>query len=126
MKAARNFVYGDDDGERHDFVVGGEIPDEIVEDLPNHLVLEKLAQADPNELTRDQLMVLAGLKGEEEAEFNAVQFLESLREFNTKASLVDWANETMGMELAVDDGNREELEEMVLAFAGPDEEEEED
>ena len=125
MKAARNFVFGDEDGERHDFAVGDEIPDDIVEELPNHLVLEKLADADPSQLTRDQLLVLAGIGVEDTVdEFNEEEFFESLRNFNDKQALVDWANETMGMELDTSDGTRDELETMVVDFARPEEEEE--
>ena len=124
MKAARNFVFGDDDGERHDFAAGDEIPDDIVDELPNHLVLEKLAEADPNELTRAQLMVLAGIGVEDTVdEFNEEEFLESLREFNDKQSLVDWANEVMGMELDTSDGTRDELETMIVDFNRPEEKE---
>lgn len=123
MKAARNFVYGDKE-DRHDFVVGEEIPDDIVDDLPNHLVLEKLAQADPKKLTREQLLVMAGVDtDEEDEEFNEEEFLEALREFNDKGSLVEWANETMGLELVTTDGTRDELEQMVVDFARPGEEE---
>ncbi len=123
MKAARNFVFGNED-ERHDFAAGDEIPDEIVDEIPNHLVLEKLAQVDPDELTRAQLLVLAGIGVEDTVEeFNEEEFLESLREFNDKQSLVDWANEVMGMELDTSDGTRDELETMIVDFNRPEEKE---
>ncbi len=123
MKAARNFVFGNED-ERHDFAAGDEIPDEIVDEIPNHLVLEKLAQADPDELTRDQLLVLAGLKtGDDQPdEFDEEEFLESLASFNDKQALVDWANEILGMELDTSDGTRDQLEQLVVDFARPEEE----
>ncbi len=124
MKAARNFVYGDKK-DRYNFVVGEDIPDNIVKKIPNHLVLEKLAQADPSQLTRDQLLVLAGIvAGDDEEEFDEEQFLEGLRQFNNKDDLVAWANETMGLELRATDGNRDELEEMIMAAARGSEEEE--
>ncbi len=125
MKAARNFVYGDGE-ERHDYVVGEEISDDIVEDLPSHLILEKVARSNPNSLTREQLLVMAGLDEDEdtEEEFNEEEFMEGLRDFNNKDDLIEWANDIFDLELSRSDGTREQLEEIVLAAAqGTDEEE---
>ncbi len=125
MKAARNFVYGDEE-DRHNYVVGDEIPDDIVEDLPSHLILEKVARSNPNSLTREQLLVMAGLDEDEdtEEEFNEEEFMEGLRDFNNKDDLIEWANDIFDLELSRSDGTREQLEEIVLAAAqGTDEEE---
>lgn len=123
MKAARNFSYGTKK-DRYKFVVGEEIPDDVVKKIPDHLVLEKLAQADPNKLTREQLLVIAGIAVDTAQEFDEEQFLEGLRQFNNKGDLVTWANETLGLELLESDGTREELEEMIVAVAQGSEEEE--
>ena len=58
----------------------------------------------------------------ETSEFDEEELLGSLREFNNKQALVDWANEIMGMELDVSDGNRDELETMIVDFNRPEEE----
>ena len=126
MKAARNFVYGTED-ERFEFVVGEEIPDDMIADLPDHLILEKVARSNPNSLSREQLLVMAGIEDDPGAseEFNEEEFMEGLRNFNSKPDLVAWANEILGLELSASDGTRDELEETITAAARPQESEEE-
>jgi len=117
MKAARAFSYGDGETS-HVFAVGDEVPDDIAEDIPDDLLLEKLAQDDPNKLTREQLLVLAGIEEDpDEYEFDEDEFREGLAQFTTKRELVDWANEVYGASLNQDSANRDELEDMIVELA---------
>ncbi len=123
MKAAKRFIFGDKD-ERQTFEVGDEVPDKIVKKVPDKLILEKLLEDDPSQLTREQLLVLVGAEAETE-EFNEEEFVESLHTFANKGDLVKWSNDILGTELSQGDGSREELELMVTEAAakGFDEEE---
>ena len=129
--AARNFSYGDGE-ESHKFSVGDEIPESIVEDIPDNLVLEKLAHEDPGALTRDQLMRLAGVgpysetgEGSEEAWFDEEAFREALGDFKNKAELVEWAAEFYGLDLDASQ-TRETLENQVVDHASAQYESDED
>lgn len=136
MRAAKNFTLGlaDAEGEagRVSIRANQEIPDEYLDQVPDELILEKVARNNPQELTRDQLMELAGLNDsdsgeteevDEEDEFDEEEFREGLSEFDTKRALIDWAEEVFGLELDQDD-TRAQLEDQIVAFAsGADEDE---
>lgn len=135
MKAAQNFVYGPEDADelsqRIRYVAGDEVPDEVVEALGENadtLILEKALKANPDILSREQLMELAGLKidelPEEEEEFNEEEFREAMSQFRNKQELVDWAT-NLGLELNVD-AKRDDLEDEIVRFASGQEEDEED
>lgn len=94
MKAAAHFVFGTDD-DRIVFEPGDEVPDVIAEQVPEHLLLEKLARQNPESMSREQLMILAGLVGDQEEEQEAPSMTEedvreALSEFRTKADLLEW------------------------------------
>jgi hypothetical protein len=130
MRAARNFSWGpegsDDPTDRKTFRVGDEVPDKVVKDVDDSLILEKVAKKNPNSLSREQLMAMAGLGGEsgeeEEEEFNEEEFRAALSEFDTKAELIEWANEAYGVELDSSD-TRAQLEDQIVSFQTSEEEE---
>lgn len=139
MKAARTFTYGPEDGEgeqdRIRFKTGEEVPDEVVEALPKDVqegvILEIAAKKDPNKLSREQLLIMAGINGADEPppdeeEMSEEDLREAMGEFNTKADLVGWAKEVMDLDLDVDD-TRDQLEDQIIEFYfGEIEEDEED
>lgn len=132
VKAAKNFTIGLDPDDfdnaaeaRRSFKMGEEVPTDIAKQLPDDMILEKVAKKNPEALSREQLLVMAGLRSEdgddgdsaEEGEFNEDQFREGLKEFKNKQDLVDWAKEAVGVELEKDDGSREELEDWITLAA---------
>lgn len=120
-RAARNFTYGDG-AERHYFRAGQDVPDEIADDIPEHLILESVASKNPESLTREQLMVLAGLVDEDgnpatEADGEPLSeddVREALAEFSTKRDLIEWAEEVLGLDNLGQTMTREALEERIL------------
>lgn len=135
MRAAKNFTLGikGESGEtgRVQIRSGEDIPDDLLDQVPDELILEKVARSDPQSLTREQLMELAGLtqsddssngSEDEEEEFNEEEFREGLSEFTTKRELVDWAQEAFGLELDQSD-KREDLEDQIVSFVSGEEEE---
>ncbi len=105
MKAVKGFTHGD--GKKtHRFLTGQEVPNEIVEqlgDAANGLILELAAKANPDILSREQLLELAGLTTDEipeevEAEFDEDQFRGGMENFTTKGDLIEWAETTLGIE----------------------------
>lgn len=129
--AARNFEFGVD-GESLVFKIGDEVPDEVAEneEVPRHLILEYLADENPDALTRDQLMALAGVgryaedgEGDEDAEieFDKEAFQAALDEFPNVGALIEWAEEIYP-ELKPN-GKRAEIEAQILAYASGEEEE---
>lgn len=104
MKAAIAISYGyvDEDGigQTLDIAPGEEIPDEILEEIPEHLMLEKLAEGNPEDLSRDQLMRLAGVgpyaEGDEDdyevIEYDEESLREALGEFGSKSDIREWWN----------------------------------
>lgn len=101
MRAAKNFSYGRgehrEDGApiQYKFMAGDEIPDEIAADLDDSFILERVADDSPETLTREQLMMLAGIgefAGDEEGviEYNEEDLREAIGELRTKADIVEW------------------------------------
>jgi hypothetical protein len=124
VRAAENFIYSgsDDPADRQRFLQGEDVPASVAKDIPDHLILENVAKNNPDALTRDQLLIMAGVDREaagvpEDAEFNEDDFREGLSNFKTKADLVEWANDALGMGLNEDDGKREELEDQIVGHA---------
>lgn len=105
MRAAKNFSHGRgehrDDGQpiKYNFQAGDEIPDEIAEELDDSFILERVAEDNPDELTRDQLMVLAGIgveavegsdDGEVVMEYDEGELRDALGNFGSKGDIVEW------------------------------------
>ncbi len=131
MKAARGFTYGDET-KVHRFLTGDEVPDKIVKELgdaANTLVLEKAAQANPDVLSREQLLELAGLTTDEipevvEAEFDEDNFREAMENLTTKGDLIEWAETTLGIEGLEKSWTRPEIEDAIVgAYTAEDEDE---
>ena len=97
MKAAMRISHGHG-GETFIIEPGEEIPEEFLSEIPDHLILEKLSSTDPDELSRNQLMMLAGVgpyseDGEElppHQEMNEEDVRDALGNLRSKADLVDW------------------------------------
>lgn len=131
MRAAKTFTYGFEN-ERVIVRMGEEIPEEILddEDFDESLVLENVAKSNPSSLSREQLLVMAGLSAEDsddgasEDEMTEEELREALGELNTKRDVVDWAQEVLGLELDSSD-TREKLEDSIVAAYFETEEEEE-
>ena len=98
MKAAQRITYGQE-GNPQNLIIepGEEIPNAILSEIPNKLILEKLAVDDPGDLSREQLMILAGvgpygngsfLPPPSEMDGDAIR--EALGNFRVKQDLVDW------------------------------------
>lgn len=118
MRAAKNFSYGD--GEKTKvFRTGEEVPKKIADELDDELILEKVAKSNPSSLTRDQLLVLAGIENEDEEpigpgeEISEEQFREGLKSLKSKADLADWAKEFFDLELDPK-SPREDMEEAIV------------
>lgn len=95
MKAAINFSFGDGD-RSHEFKSGDTIPTAIADQLDDKFILEKVAKKDPSELTRDQLIMLAGLN-ESVDDLEPIdwagredELIETLRVLKTKGDVIDW------------------------------------
>ena len=128
MKAASDFKYGD--GERtHFFKAGDEIPAKIVKDIPESLIFEKVLKNNPESLTKEQLLLLAGVDTDtlEPEEVNEEQFREGMKELTTKRDLMTWAREFFGLDLP-ESMTRAEMEDAIVSsqFGEETEEEEEE
>lgn len=96
VTAAKNFSFGD--GElRHFFTAGDEIPEEVASEIPSSLILEELAKDAPEELSRDQLMMMAGVgpyaedgDPSDHYEMDEEELRDALGNLRTKADLVEW------------------------------------
>lgn len=115
MRAAKNFQWGGKvDESRKSFKVGDEIPKRVAEDLDDSFFLEKLKKKD---LTRDQLLILAGKDVTEEdvvEEVDEKEFREGMQAIRTKGELASWAKEMLGVD--VDENlTREEMEEAIVS-----------
>lgn len=133
MKAARGFTYGDG-AKAHRFLTGDEVPDKIVKklgDSADTLILEKAAKANPDILSREQLLELAGLTTDEipeavPAEFDEDNFREAMGNFNNKGDLIEWAETTLGIEGLEKAWTRPEIEGAIVgAYTAKDEDEDE-
>ncbi len=133
MKAVKGFTHGDGT-KTHRFLTGQEVPDEIVEqlgDAANGLILELAAKANPDILSREQLLELAGLTTDEipeevEAEFDEDQFREAMTNLRNKGDLVEWAETTLGIEGLEKSWTRPEIEDAIVeAYKDEDEDEDE-
>lgn len=126
MRAAKSFKFGD--GEKsHEFKTGDEVPDKIVkaldkDGLADRLILEKAAKANPDQLTREQLMELAGINSDEvgsQSEMTEESMREGFQQFNTKGDLVEWAEGVLAVEGLSASWKREEIEDAIVeAFFG--------
>lgn len=126
MKAAKNFSYGRgehrEDGApiQYKFSVGDEIPDDIAADLDDSFILEKVAEDSPEELSREQLMMLAGL-GEfasegEVIEYDEVELREALGALRSKGDIFEWfetVHPDSGL-LDPDEQTRAEMEDLIV------------
>jgi len=123
MRAAANFSYGDGT-DSHKIRAGEEIPEEFLDDIPDRLILEKLAEANPEELSREQLMRLAGVgpfaedsDGENEPyEMDEDDLREALDNMRQKSDLVEWMA-TIRPDfdgLDIDDQTRIEMTDMIV------------
>ena len=99
MRAARSFSHGaglDEEGApiSYEIAAGDDIPDEILNDIPESLILEKVAQSNPEELSREQLLVLAGITTSademEPIEYDEESLREAMAELRSKADLAEW------------------------------------
>lgn len=123
MKAAKGFTYGEGDGKPNTvYKPGDEVPDKVVKDLgdtADTLILEKAAKKNPDSLTREQLMELAGIDPDaipEEGgeEFNEDEFREAMSEFKTKGDLVEWAEGVLEIEGLNAEDKRDEIEDQIV------------
>lgn len=115
MRAAKNFQWGGKaDEPRRGFKVGDEIPKKVAEDLDDSFFLEKLKKKD---LTREQLLILAGKDVTEEdvtEEVDEKEFREGMQAIRTKGELASWAKEMLGIE--VDENlTREDMEDSIVS-----------
>ena len=97
MKAAVNISHGDGN-KRYTIYAGQEIPDEILSEIPDELILENVPAA---KLTREQLLVLAGyvnddgtlvegMEEEPEQEMDEEELREALSNFGSKVDILEW------------------------------------
>lgn len=124
MQAAQRFSYGDGE-ESHVFEPGDEVPDEIADDIPERLLLEKLAKGNPERMTKDQLMRLAGVGPyaedadpedfDEDYELDEDELREAMDQFSTKRDLVEWFDEIRpGQEVVTRSMNRDKIEDAIV------------
>jgi len=128
MKAAKNFIYGDGENTLQ-FAVGDEVPSKVAKDVDDSFILEKVAKSNPNSLSREQLLVMAGINSEasddEDKEYTEEEFREALASnFRTKGELIEWANDAYGVEMD-SSKTRAELEDEIVSFQADGEDEEE-
>lgn len=126
MKAAKNFSFGRGEHRKdgapisYKFKTGEDIPDDIAEELDDEFILERVAEDSPNDLTREQLMMLAGVgdyAGEESAiEYDEEDLIEALSNLRSKADVVEWfetVHPSSGL-LNPDDQTRVEMVELIV------------
>jgi len=131
VRAATRISHGagfDSNGDPVTFEIemGEVIPEEIADDIPGELILERVAEADPRSLSREQLLIMAGFGEEGEGEdaepevheYNEDQLREALSTMNNKDAVRDWWKMIRpdGPELtaAVMRGKRAEVEDWVV------------
>ncbi len=118
-RAATNITYGSGE-EQNTYSMGDHLPDDVAEELPDNLILENLAESDPDKLTRAQLLILAGLSdGEsfaEPIEYNEEDLLEALSNFRTKGDVLDWFNGIRPGQTLIDTTDDQTRDEMVDAI----------
>ena len=91
--------------------------------------MELAAKANPDILSREQLLELAGLPTDEiseavEAEFDEDQFREAMVNLSTKGDLIEWAETTLGVEGLEKSWKRFEIEDAIVgAYTAEDEDE---
>lgn len=132
MKAAKNFVFGGtkDDNDRRNFKVGDEIPAAIAKELDDSFFLEKLPKS---QLTREQLLIMAGVDKDEvdklEDELTEEGLRQGMSEIGTKEQLASWAKEFFNIEVDTSQ-TRSDMEDTIVASqfeeAEDDDEEDED
>lgn len=135
MKAARNFSFGDED-KNHVFKVGDDVPDKVVKALgdgANNLILELAAKNNPDILTRDQLLELAGIDRDtaealdpDSSEFNEEEFREGMTNFSSKGDLLEWAESVLGIEGLNPKDNRAKIEDDIVSAMSEEPEEEDE
>lgn len=102
------------------YAPGEEIDDDHLEHIPDHLVLEKVAEDDPESLSREQLMVLAGLADDPDAvaphEMSEEEVREALGALRTKADLLEWFGQVRPELDVLDPENqsRVEMEDIIV------------
>ena len=120
MRAAANITYSTKDGPKQFFVSGEELPDEVAADLPDELILEKVADEDPDSLSREQLMTLAGLgdqASDEPIEYDEGELREALSNLRSKTDVFDWFSAVRpGQDVIAhqDDQTREEMVDAIV------------
>ncbi len=120
MRAATNITYSVKDGPKQFFVSGEELPDEVAADLPDELILEKVADEDPDSLSREQLMTLAGLgdqASDEPIEYDEGELREALSNLRSKTDVFDWFSAVRpGQDVIAhqDDQTREEMVDAIV------------
>lgn len=127
QRAAKAFSFGKgehrDDGQpiNYRFEPGDEIPEDIASEIPGNLILENLAEDDPDVLTRDQLMMLAGLGDHpadaEPIEYNEEDLRDALDNLRAKGDVLEWFNVVRpGQTLLTntDDQNRAEMVDVIV------------
>ena len=136
MKAAINFSYGDGK-DSFNFKAGDSIPNKIASELEDQFILEKVAKGNTESLTRDQLMMLAGLGPDqiedmETIEYDEDKIIETLRVLKTKQYVIGWFEEVhpdngkLDMSMTREDMVIVIVEELTEDFVDEDEDEDEE
>ena len=120
MRAATNITYATGSENHQTFAIGDELPAKVAKDIPDKLILEKLAESAPDSLSREQLMMLAGLgdhPADQPIEYDEGELREALSNLRSKTDVLDWFNAVRpGQELIShkDDQNREDMVDAIV------------
>lgn len=123
MKAAINFKFGSNDPNARpkSFKIGSQVPEDIANQVPDHCILEKVAEEDPEQLSRDQLLILAGIGSEgvddlEPITYDEEELREGLRVLRTKSEVMEWFEEVRPDNNMLDKAtqSRAEMEDIVI------------
>ncbi len=120
MRAATNITYATGSGKHQTFAIGDELPDKIVKELPDKLILEKVAESEPESLSREQLMMLAGLgdhPADQPIEYDEGELREALSNLRSKPDVLDWFNTVHPGQTAIthqDDQTREDMVDAIV------------
>lgn len=122
MRAARNFTYGkgehkpDGTPRNRAYAMGDDVPKEVADDIPDDLILEKVAKSDPDSLSRQQLLLLAGITDDEVGEpieYDESDLRDALSNLRTKTDVLDWLNQVRPSQQVITDIEDQDRAEMV-------------
>ncbi len=120
MRAATNITYATGSENHQIFSIGDELPAKVAKELPDHLILEKVAESAPDTLSREQLMMLAGLGDhpvDQPLEYNEDDLREALGNLRSKTDVLDFFNQVRPGQTVIshtDDQTREDMVEAIV------------